>query len=127
LAQVVHDAVSRLHTFVENGNLGLKQMTPQTKRPPLREMIYSGRAVDRAGYYLDLDVYYCGGLAYELHCSTRPKHLFFVQALIGDDAITKEFMRTFGVREVKLVRIPAANAGAPSPSLAAATDKRSAR
>jgi hypothetical protein len=105
LPQVVHDAVSWPHIFVENVDLGLMHMTPQTKRPPRREMIYSGRAVDRAGFYLDLDVYYCGGLAYELHCSTRPKHLFLMQALIGDDAITKEFMRTFEVREVKLVRV----------------------
>jgi hypothetical protein len=61
------------------------------KKVANKQAIYAGHAVAPDGHSLDLKVYYLGGLAYELHCATRPRHLFDASASIGDDPITKEF------------------------------------
>ena len=78
----------------------------RVKKSARRQPIYSGRAVAADGHCLDLKVYYLGGLAYELHCASRPKHLFDASASIGDDPITKEFVRAYRLDEVRLARVP---------------------
>jgi hypothetical protein len=76
------------------------------KKNPNRQAIYAGRAVAPGGHSLDLKVYYLGGLAYELHCATRPKHLFDASVSIGDDPITNEFIKTYQLDRVSLARLP---------------------
>jgi hypothetical protein len=53
-----------------------------------------------------LKVYYLGGLDYELHCATRPAHVFNASATIGDDPITKEFVKAYQLDQVRLARLP---------------------
>jgi hypothetical protein len=81
------------------------------KKSASRQEIYSGRAVAADGHSLDLKVYYLGGLAYELHCSSRPKHLFDASASIGDDPITNEFVRAYRLDDVRLARVPSLEQG----------------
>jgi hypothetical protein len=76
-----------------------------------RQAIYAGRAVTPGGRSLDLKVYYLGGLAYELHCGTRPTHLFDASASIGDDPITKEFVKTYHLEKVRLARVRSTGQG----------------
>ena len=70
-----------------------------------RRAIYAGRAVASDGHSLDLKVFYLGGLAYELHCATRPPHLFDASASIADDPITREFVKAYCLDEVRLARV----------------------
>ena len=74
-----------------------------------KQAIYLGHAVAPDGHSLDLKVYYLGGLAYELHCASRPKHLFDASASIGDDPITMEFVKTYQLDQVWLARVPSSD------------------
>ena len=81
------------------------------KKTAGRQAIYAGHAVAPGGRSLDLKVYYLGGLAYELHCASRPTHLFHASASIGDDPITKEFVKAYRLEEVRLARVPSTGQG----------------
>ena len=79
------------------------------KKSARMQAIYSGHAVAPDGHSLDLKVYYLGGLEYELHCASRPKHLFDASASIGDDPLTNEFIKTYHLDEVRLARVPSSD------------------
>jgi hypothetical protein len=86
--------------------LCLDEGMPTMKKTEGKQAIYAGCAVAPGGRSLALKVYYLGGLDYELHCATRPAHVFNASATIGDDPITKEFVKAYQLDQVRLARLP---------------------